>query len=267
MAKFSIFGASGFIGRHLCDYLARKGHDVIPISRGNFPTRHSEIGHAIYCIGLTADFRTRLVEATRAHVCVLADVAEGYRFDSLLYLSSTRVYLGSDMAAEDVPLVVRPTDADQVYNLSKLTGEAICLSQGLRVARLSNVLGPGDGSENFIAALLKEARRTGRVVFNSSPQSAKDYIDVDDACPLLVEIALRGQRQLYNVASGTAIENGTIANLIGEQTRADVSFAPNAPTISFPAIDVSRIRTEFGFNPTPFETSFDKLTRGARIPT
>jgi nucleoside-diphosphate-sugar epimerase len=267
MAKFSIFGASGFVGRHLCDYLARLGHDVAPISRGNFPVKHANVGHAIYCIGLTADFRTKLVETVRAHVSLLADVVESYRFESLLYLSSTRVYMGLDAADEDVSLLVRPTDADHVYNLSKLTGEAICLSQGFRVARLSNVLGPRDGSENFISSLLRDAEKSGRVVFNTSPQSAKDYIDIDDACRLLAEIALRGKRQLYNVASGAAIDNDTIARLLVEHTRADVSFAPNAPNVSFPPIDVSRVKSEFGSTPTPFEVTFAKVATQVRVST
>jgi nucleoside-diphosphate-sugar epimerase len=266
MAKFSIFGASGFIGRHLCDYLAREGHAVVPISRGNFPAKRANVGHAIYCIGLTADFRTKVVETARAHVSLLADILESYRFESLLYLSSARVYMGLDVADEDVSLVVRPTNADHVYNLSKLTGEAICLSQGFQVARLSNVLGPRDGSENFISSLLRDAQK-GRVVFGTSAQSAKDYIDIDDAIGLLAEIALRGKQQLYNVASGAAVDNGTIARLVVEYTRADVSFAPNSPTVSFPPIDISRVKLEFGFSPTPFEVTFAKVAGQVRVST
>jgi nucleoside-diphosphate-sugar epimerase len=265
MAKFSILGAAGFIGTHLCNYLASEGHEVIRFSRDNFPPKHSNIGHAIYCIGLTADFRTKLIETTRAHVCVLADVLETYRVDSLLYLSSTRVYGGAEAATEDASLTVRPIDADYVYNLSKLTGEAICLARGFRVARLSNVLGPGDRSENFVASVLRDARRTGQVTFASSPRSAKDYIDIDDVCRLLVEIAQHGKQQIYNVASGTAVDNRTIAALIEKQTRADVLFLPDAPTISFPAINIDRVKTEFGFCPTAFETTFNKLTQQAGV--
>ena len=267
MAKFSIFGASGFIGSHLCEYLAREGHDVVPILRGSFPAKHANVGHAIYCIGLTADLSTQLVETTTAHVSLIADIVENQRFDSLVYLSTTRVYMGSQTSDEDAPLLVRPSDVKHVYILSKLTGEAVCLARGFRVARLSNVLGPRDHSERFIASLLKDAENTGRVVFRTSPQSAKDYIDIGDACRLVVDIALRGQRQIYNVASGTAIDNRTIARMLAEQTGAQVSFAPSSPTISFPPIDISRVKTEFGFCPTPFDATFAKLAREVRVPT
>ena len=265
MAKFCIFGASGFIGKHLCDHLAKQGHEVVAVSRGSFPNKRSHVGHAIYCIGLTADFRTKLVETARAHVALLADVIESYRFDSLLYLSSTRVYAGLKRGDEDVPLSVNPANADHVYSLSKLTGESICLAQGCRVARLSNVIGPGDDSENFLVSLLRDAEQAGRVVFNTSPRSAKDYIDVDDVSSLLTQIALSGKRQLYNVASGVKIDNNTIARMVAEKTGAIVSFAPDATTISFPPIDISRVKAEFGFTPTPFKTTFTKLGKQARI--
>lgn len=239
---------------------------MVSISRGNFPAERSQLGHAVYCIGLTADFRTKLVETVRAHVALFASVIESYRFDSLLYLSSTRVYAGSARGDEDVPLSVDPANADHVYALSKLTGESICLARGCRVARVSNVIGPGDDSENFLASLLRDAEQAGRVVLNTSAQSAKDYVDIDDVSGLLTQIALSGARQIYNVASGVSVDNDTIANMVAEKTGATVSFAPNAATISFPPIDISRVKAEFGFAPTPFETTFAKLGKQPRVP-
>src|SRR5690349_9573253 len=141
MARFCIFGASGFIGKHLCEHLTKQGHDVVPVSRGNFPAKRSHVGHAIYCIGLTGDFRTRTIETARAHVSLFIDIIESYQFDSLLYLSSTRVYAGSARGDEDAAFSINPADPDHVYSLSKLTGESICLARGCRVARVSNVLG------------------------------------------------------------------------------------------------------------------------------
>ena len=135
---------------------------------------------------------------------MLADVLETYRVDSLLYLSSTRVYGGAEAATEDASLTVRPIDADYVYNLSKLTGEAICLARGFRVARLSNVLGPGDRSENFVASVLEGCEKDGTGDIRFFAALGQGLIDIDDVCRLLVEIAQHGNQQIYNVASGTA---------------------------------------------------------------
>jgi nucleoside-diphosphate-sugar epimerase len=262
MARFAVFGASGFIGRHLVASLTHRGHEVRPIYRDTRLRRGECLGHTVYAIGLTADFRTRHVETARAHVGVLADVLEAYEFESFVYLSSTRVYRGAATGREDADLVVRPTAADDLYALSKLTGEALCLAHPearFRVARLSNVIGAGAASPSFLASLLDEARHKSMVTFHSSPESRKDYVDLDDVDRALEAIALRGSHRLYNVASGLSTSNATLARLIREAFHVDAIFTAGAPTLAFPEIDVSRLRREFAFTPTPFEETFARM--------
>lgn len=262
MARFSIFGASGFIGSHLTANLKRAGHDVTPISRDDLPSAGQSLGYAIYCIGLTADFRRRLADTVRAHVCMLADILASYSFDSFLYLSSARIYAGVQETREEAALLVRPELSDHIYNLSKLTGEALCLARpepSVRVARISNVIGPGDTSINFLPSILAEAQRTGTVSLHTSPRSSKDYIDVDDVCAVLERIALHGKHRIYNVASGINTTNEAITNLIASGMGVNATFIADSPTIIFPQIDISRIRSEFAFTATPFDVSFEKL--------
>ena len=266
MARFSVFGASGFIGRNVAAHLAAQGHSVAALARDNLPSTGTVLGHAIYCIGLTANFRANLTATARAHVGVLADVIDAYEFESFLYLSSTRVYAGAAKTGEEESLMVQPNSADQVYNLSKLAGEALCLGQpdpGFRVARISNVVGPGDAPVNFLPSLLEEARRTGALVVRTSPHSSKDYIDIGDVCRMVESISLSGKRRLYNVASGNDTTNATITALIENALGVKPEFAAGAPTTTFPRIDISRIREEFSFSPTHFEASFEKLAGSA----
>ena len=83
----------------------------------------------IFAIGLTADFRSRPLDTMDAHVSALAEVLRCGRFDSLTYLSSTRVYAGLPRGCGNATLVVNPSDASDLYNLSKLAGEALCLGR------------------------------------------------------------------------------------------------------------------------------------------
>ena len=100
------------------------------------------------------------------------------QFSSLTYLSSTRVYRGAETGQETETLKVIPT-ADGLYNLTKLTGEALCLQSGCgKVARLSNIVGDG-ASESFVSELISEAE-TGSIKLRSAVTSAKDYLLVDD---------------------------------------------------------------------------------------
>lgn len=258
MANFTIFGAGGWIGSALVRRLKSSGHDVQAFARDQWPNDGAQLGHVIYAIGLTADFRGRPLETAEAHVAVLLQVLRRFRSDSLLYLSTTRVYRNALNTGEDAALQVRPADPDDVYNSTKLAGESICLSlpsPTMRVARLSNVIGLGDRSESFMAAILRDARK-GTLTINSDPDSEKDYIALSDVVALCEAIALRGKHRLYNVAAGRNVSHRAIADLIRRHIGATVTFAPNAPKQLFQPIAIDLIQKEFGAKPLAFEAAF-----------
>jgi len=249
--RFTVLGASGFIGSALVSYLEQEGHEVLTPERGASPDLWGDLGHLVYCIGLTADFRTRPFDTLRAHVCVLAEWLEKGAFRSFLYLSSTRVYQGLERGWEGARLRVDPENPSDLYNISKLAGEGLCLDcgrPGTRVARLANVVGEDWDSSNFLTDLLKEARK-GKITLLSHPDSAKDYILLDDVVPLLARIAQEGKRRIYNVASGRNLSHRTLIRALQALTGCEVSLDTRAPLQSFPPIDVHRIRDEFGFRP------------------
>jgi nucleoside-diphosphate-sugar epimerase len=261
---FTIFGAAGWIGSALVRRLTGSGQEVRTVLRENWPAANEPLGHVIYAIGLTADFRERPLAAAEAHVAALVRALEYSRFESFVYLSSTRVYLGAAATVEETPLSVRPTDPDNLYNVTKLAGEAVCLalpSPNIRVVRLSNVVGLGDRSQNFLPSILGEARQMGAVTIRSAPDSEKDYVALDDVTALLEVIALHGRHRIYNVASGRNVSNRLIAELLRRHTGAEVTFASNPPLVSFPPIAVDRVTREFGAPPTPFESVFSQIVQ------
>lgn len=255
MTLCTVLGASGYIGRHLVDYLRRRGHDVWAPERGDDSVFSRELGHVFYCVGLTGNFRERPFDTVEAHVGLLSKVLRHGRFESLLYLSSTRVYMGAEGTKEDSVLKVLPQDPSYLYNLSKLAGESLCHSCGrplVRVARLSNVVGPGmdPRSGNLVADLLHQARQ-GHIVLRSALSSAKDYVRVDDAVDWLVRIAMHGSATVYNVASGCQITHAQWLDLLCARLGCSVEVLAEAPLQGFPAIDVGRLKTEFGVQAKP----------------
>ena len=232
------------------------GYDVLTPSRTDPISRGSHLGHVIYSIGLTADFRTRPFDTVRAHVSVLSDVIERGRFDSLLYLSSTRVYGKSREAVETAQLSVDVADPSDLYNLSKLMGESICLNggrEGVRIVRLSNVYGGDFQSENFLAALIHDAIEQRRIELRTAPESSKDYVSIRDVVGILPSIAARGRERIYNVASGINVANGQLVNRLAELTGCAVVVAQNAPAVIFPTINYcensTRVRLPGVFGP------------------
>ena len=251
--KFTVLGAAGFIGKNLVAHLRGEGHDVLTPARDDQSVFTQPLGHVFYCIGLTADFRSRPFDTVRAHVSVLADILQHANFNSFVYLSSTRVYAKSRHASEQEALVVDPNDPSDLYNLSKLAGESLCRTSkrgGVKVVRLSNVIGPDSGSDNFLFVLIREAL-SGRIVLQSDPMSRKDYIWIDDVVRLLPRVASEGQHWLYNVASGENLRHEEIIARLSSLTGCAVEVAQDAVPQLFPVIDIDRIRREFDFVAKP----------------
>ncbi len=250
MTPFTVLGASGYIGSRLVSHLKSQGHPVWAPARGDTGIFSQPLGHAIYCVGLTADFRSRPFDTMEAHVGLLAEVLRRAQFESLLYLSSTRVYMGTGDTDEDAPLSVVPGDPSYLYNLSKLAGESLCHASGragVRVARLSNVVGPGMDAQsgNLVADLVRQAQQ-GTMLLRSHPDSAKDYIHIDDVVHWLPRIALSGRSMTYNVASGRQTSHGQWLRWLGDHYGSSFEVQEGAPLQRFAPISVARLHEEFG---------------------
>jgi nucleoside-diphosphate-sugar epimerase len=247
----TILGAGGWVGSALSDYLCQLGHEVKRIDRTNlsFWLEASDLhGPIIYAIGLTADFRQRPHETCRAHVDLISQVLQRKGIDQLVYLSSTRVYSRSADTSESAALPCLSSDPSDLYNLSKLLGEALVLQDprpGMRVVRLSNVVGPGQPRSTFIGALLAEAKATNSVTIRQPASAEKDYVALVDVVRLLPEIAQHAQKRLYNLGSGFNSSHSEVANWL-ERQGIEVKFS-NSPEgcPSFPPIQIERLCEEF----------------------
>jgi nucleoside-diphosphate-sugar epimerase len=243
-AQATVFGANGFVGRALVQHLEEQGYQVRAVTRGDASWQDTDLGHAFYTVGLTADFRSRPFETIDAHVSLLTRILRGARFRSFVYLSSTRVYATTQTTDEETSIPISPTNPDHLYNISKLMGESACLGSGLanvRVARLSNVFGRDLASENFLTAVLREAVTEKRVSLRTALDSEKDYVWVGDVVRALEAIAVRGTDPITNIAFGRNIAHGEIMDALKSSLGVEIRVAPGAPTVSFPPIATGRL--------------------------
>jgi nucleoside-diphosphate-sugar epimerase len=264
----TVLGGRGFIGGHLVRYLRSLGCACYVPEKGDPEVFERPLGHVIYSAGLTADFRHRPLDTVEAHVCLLQRLVRSSNFDSLTYLSSTRVYTGVTDTRESAALRANPNDPGDLYNLSKLMGESLCLhcgrAENMKVARLSNIVGLRPDPDIFIDQLLEEGDRTGRVVLRTALESKKDYLFIDDAIDLICRIALSDDAGIYNVASGEGVTNGEIARALEQQMGFEVSVALGAPVWDFTSIDVSKAKSRFGFSARAFSDYFPVFLRDYR---
>lgn len=252
MTRLTLFGGHGFIGRAVEHEALRRGHDVTCQPRDKITPTDGTFGTIIWCIGLTADFRTRPYDTATAHVGLLAQVLRQRAHSRVVFVSSTRVYSGSVTTVEDTALSIRPNDPSDLYNVTKLAGEALVLSAGDAdgvAVRLSNVVGPGEAERATFLGAISQQATCGQIALESAFETAKDYLWIDDAARGLVDIAESGQAPIYNLARGAQITHRQWVDALAEQTQCDITIAPDAPNLSFAPIDTTRIRDEFGFAP------------------
>jgi nucleoside-diphosphate-sugar epimerase len=253
MSRITVLGGSGFIGSHLIKRISELDIEYYDPPRDKSLTGQ-QLGDVIYCIGLTADFRAKPFETVEAHVCKLREILLTCEFDSLLYLSSTRVYgsARTSVAREEDVLHVAPLLSDDLYNISKAMGESLSLACGRRtsVARLSNVYGSDLSSDNFLSSIVRDALIRKTITLQTSLDSEKDYVSINEVVDLLIKIVRCGGERIYNIASGRNVSTLALTNKLRDLTSCRVEVAPGAPTIKFPRINIDRIKEQFQFQPS-----------------
>ena len=240
------------MGQHVCAALRAADQPVWAPDRSDTSWLHSQHGSVVFAAGLTADFRQRPLDTVDAHVGLLTQMLRHTRFERMVYLSSTRVYSGQSSTDEDAPLLVRPTDGSDLYNLSKLMGESLCMAHPNRhisVLRLSNVVGglPVQ-ADSFLGMLWAEAKR-GHIQLQAHPESAKDYIHINEVVHAVLAALSRGASRIYNVASGFNLPHREWASTLAGVAGATWSAHESAAKWSFPVICNQRLRNELGVPP------------------
>lgn len=262
LSRYTVLGSKGYVGSHLLKYLhSLPGVEVFDDGR---PLPKACLGHVFYCIGVTTDFKSRLQDTMRAHVCKAQEVLRDNIFVSFTYLSSTRVYEGGLTGCESCSLVANPSNIEDFYKISKLAGEALCLAdprETIRVVRLSNVLGMETPPLTFVPSIIRDAIVVGEIVLKSALNSAKDYILIEDVVRILPEIANSGISRIYNVASGQQVEHLSIVEKLCATVNCTYRVVEDAPRSEFPNIEVSRLATEFGFRAQSIMVGLELLCR------
>jgi nucleoside-diphosphate-sugar epimerase len=247
----TIFGGFGFIGSELCKSFGRDNVPYQVFCRQD-PLPTGDLGNIYYCAGVTADFRSRHFDTIEAHVSTLSEVLKNGEYTSFLYLSSARIYRNESLTTEDSTISINPLNSEDFVDISKLAGEALCLSlndEKVRIVRLSNVFGNDFSSKNFLTEIIESALVKGEIHLRSGLASCKDYVDVGSVVDVMRRISAYGRSRIYNVASGYNVSHEKIVSVLKRLTGCSVTVEEGAPAIKSSTINVGRISQEFGFKP------------------
>lgn len=267
---YTVIGARGFVGSHLVRYLKEQhGIAAFTPAKGSPALFQRPLGHVIYCAGLTNDFLKRPFDTVEAHVTLFARLIEKAAFESLTYLSSTRLYdSGGPIGREEDALRLNPNEPRHLYDLSKALGENLCHTAGrphVRAVRLACVYADDLAADIFLHRVLREAKRGGQMRLQVAPDAERDYVHIGDVLPALIEVAERGRRPLYNLASGVNVSNAELFRLLFHFTGAKIEATLPATGWQVPLVDIGAIIEDFGIRPQPLTQRLVTMLGRSRI--
>ncbi|MBB1269287.1 NAD(P)-dependent oxidoreductase [Shewanella sp. SR44-3] len=246
MALYTVFGGRGFIGSEIVNQLQAQGHSTFVPARDDTSVFERDLGIILYCAG-NGDCKNTPFSVLEANVSLLAQLLQHAKFERLLYVSSTRVYMNQALANEQVNLTVCVNDNRRLFNLTKLVAEELCLKSGRNVCivRPSNVYGVALNSPLFLPAITRNAINHGKVDMYIAKDYAKDYVSVKDVASSCIEIASTDQchNQIINVAAGYNITAKQIADVLQEYTQCEIIWHEiDFPNESFPTTELTSIK-------------------------
>ncbi|MCM3197155.1 NAD-dependent epimerase/dehydratase family protein [Priestia megaterium] len=242
-------GASGFTGRHACNYFNKAGFNVTAVARENFNISNGNIN--IESCNLTnKDDVNKLVKKVKPqyllHLAGQNHVGKSWSdpVSTLETNSMSTAYL-IDALREENPsckivivgsaLQFNPNDASTVphpYSLSKTLQVIIAQSWAtlynmhVTIAKPSNLIGPGfsNGVCSIFAKKIveMEENKVEKVLNVHNLNAQRDFIDVRDAVIAYETLLLKGKaNEVYDIASGNSYSVQELANKFKEITNVD----------------------------------------------
>jgi UDP-glucose 4-epimerase len=134
----------------------------------------------------------------------LLDALDDSAVRRFLFASSAAVYAPSLQPHDEND----PTEPMDVYGASKLVGEQLvrlwserCNGREAVIARLFNVVGPGETNAHVLSDIVRSLRE-GDEVRLGNVSSRRDYIHVNDVASVLVQLLTSNAAGIVNVGTG-----------------------------------------------------------------
>ncbi len=253
-------GGLGFIGRHVCKWLASRGHVVHIAGRGD----KLDAGDVIIHLGLFDETTAREVvsQARDRHLVVASSGDVYFVYDQL---RGRELWDGVQPGplAEDAQLRVQlypygrkaVTPKGTFIDYDKLLVERVVLGAGATVLRLPKVYGPGDPAPAFGAAVRRSRSRTPIVISERIAAWRWTHGYVEDIAHAIGLAATHREARgrIYNVgepATPSAVER--LRSILGDVDVVPDDQVPSELVVPITnpvdlVLDSSRIRQELGY--------------------
>ena len=219
---YTIFGSTGFIGNEILKHLKIKKKKVFLPQRDKykFPTN---LGTIIYCIG-SDDWQKKVEKGFFSNLGHLQKIIFNNKFKSLIFLSTTRVYINSKQTLENINISINPNVSNDYYNILKIASESLLVNskKNVKILRLSNVFGFNSKSPLLLPNLIRNSLKNKKIEISINLNSTKDYIHIDDVIKMIMKISNKSKKKIYNIAGGKNIKIRYFADIIKKYTKCKI---------------------------------------------
>lgn len=263
---YTIFGGRGFIGSEFVKTLRIQGHEVYIPKRDDKSIFLKNLGHVIYAAGY-GNCQEDPYNVVDANLALLNRVLYQARFESLTYLSSTRVYVGDNKSSENSDITISITDTRRLFNLSKLTAEELCLKSNRRclIVRPSNVYGAAIESNLFLPSIIRDALNKGIVNMYVTEEYEKDYVYVGDVVNSTLELIQKEVTGIINIAFGRNISAKQLAEVLIKNTNCEIKWHVANDIDFFNKINIEKIKNLIEYNPRCVLSDMESMIKNYKV--
>lgn len=263
-----VTGASGFLGKYVCNKLRHYGEKVIEVSR-----------QSGFDVCNTQSLESIPAFKALFHLAAHTYVPDSYNKTALFFntnISGTIntlelckkhnaqfIFAGSYIYGQPQSLPVNETHPTSLWNpyaTSKIIGEELCQSYskefGLSTTslRIFNIYGTGQNSTFLIPKIIHGVKSGSLELETATPK--RDFIFADDVANGFLLAFNNPQKRFtaYNVGSGVSYSVSDIVNMVKEILSSSTEVKYNntqRPTeVADVIADCTKIKTELGWQPT-----------------
>jgi UDP-glucose 4-epimerase len=274
VSRIVVTGSSGFLARGVIARLTAIGLPCIAVSRRSGAGLHHM---ASYTETPAADILIHLAEEPdRSKVNLLGEAYLEHAamvVEKLSERAAIFIYASSGVVYGDVVVTHFGTDecveAMDVYSGSKIRNEALALSVGGTVLRLSNLFGVGMSLCNVVSDISRQLGRMDPLVVRDDGP-VRDFLSVNEAANVIGLLAQTPQPGIFNIGSSLGVSIRELALLalraVKQQNREIVVAQPSGRR-SVNVLDISDTKRCLGWGATyyPLDSLENYFSNGVPI--